>query len=470
MSSTDIIVTKRISQINQDARSFVLTGVVIAKNEPKYFESSSSQYVGNGSSSRGVLTLTIRDSDRDTINCTVWGSQLMIDSYDGMFHIGDVVNVTNPKVLPSAQDRGEQFNPRSTSQWSLSLGENGDSGIKLYEGAALEQFRKLVTVATVLSSDTYPLADIASGGQSITGQNVNVLVVVRAIRPRKQIVIAKTGKMKNLREVIVMDTSHGGMSMKFWNSEYIDRIDKWIPLTTVLLIMDVRIEYNQYHKSICLGMSGKTIITEDPAVEEADQLLLHVMRVPLSESDVAQSLFDGSVDPVNITTIMTVQQILDRAEGDLKGEEDQFTALCYAVISKFDLDGCSKIISRKCLTCKSLLRMTDQKCLRDECLPNPYNISKYFDIPVDITDHTGTLNNCRLVSQAAENTLNCNVDTFLKMGDVQKGKLKWRYLLERCALKLIIKRKSPIRFQSVYTIVECSVAKPQEVELKIKVY
>lgn len=122
------------------------------------------------------------------------------------------------------------------------------------------------------------------------------------------------------------------------------------------------------------------------------------------------------------------------------------------------------------LTCKSLLRMTDQKCPRDECLPNPYNISKYFDIPVDITDHTGTLNNCRLVSQAAENTLNCNVDTFLKMGDVQKGKLKWRYLLERCALKLIIKRKSPIRFQSVYTIVECSVAKPQEVELKIKVY
>ncbi|KXJ84433.1 hypothetical protein RP20_CCG008952 [Aedes albopictus] len=467
MSSTDIIVTKRISQINQDARSFVLTGVVIAKNEPKYFESSSSQYAGNGSSSRGVLTLTIRDSDRDTINCTVWGSQLMIDSYDGMFHIGDVVNVTNPKVLPSAQDRGEQFNPRSTSQWSLSLGENGDSGIKLYEGAALEQFRKLVTVATVLSSDTYPLADIASGGQSITGQNVNVLVVVRAIRPRKQIVIAKTGKMKNLREVIVMDTSHGGMSMKFWNSEYVDRIDKWIPLTTVLLIMDVRIEYNQYHKSICLGMSGKTIITEDPAVEEADQLLLHVMRVPLSESDVAQSLFDGTV---NITTIMTVQQILDRAEGDLKGEEDQFTALCYAVISKFDLDGCSKIISRKCLTCKSLLRMTDQKCPRDECLPNPYNISKYFDIPVDITDHTGTLNNCRLVSQAAENTLNCNVDTFLKMGDVQKGKLKWRYLLERCALKLIIKRKSPIRFQSVYTIVECSVAKPQEVEHKIKVY
>ncbi|XP_021707220.1 protein hold'em [Aedes aegypti] len=470
--SSEVVVTKRISQLNQESRNFLITGVIIAKSEPKFFESTPGKRSGSEySTGRGVLTVTIRDSDRDTINCTVWGSQVMIESYDGLFHIGDVVNVTNPKVLPSSQDKSEQFNPRSSSPFSLSIGEGGDSGIRLYEGTALDQFRKLVTVAPVLSSDTYPLADIASGGHSISGQNVNVLVVVRAIRPSKQIVIAKTGKLKNLREVIVMDASHGGMSMKFWNSEYVQRIDKWIPMTTVLLIMDVRIEYNQYHKSVCLGMSGKTIITEDPAVEEADQLLLHVMKAPLSESDFAQSLSAaGTVDPMNITTVMTVQQILDRAEGDLKGEEDQFTALCYAVVSRFDLDGCSKIISRKCLTCKSLLRMTDPKCPREECSPNPYNIHKYFDIPVDITDHTGTLNNCRLVSQAAENTLDCNIESFLKMGDVQKGKLKWRFLLERCALKLVIKRKSPIRFQSVYSIVECTIAKPQEVEFKIKVY
>ena len=32
---------------------------------------------------------------------------------------------------------------------------------------------------------------------------------------------------------------------------------------------------------------------------------------------------------------MTVQQILDRTEGDLVQEEDQFTALCYAVITRF---------------------------------------------------------------------------------------------------------------------------------------
>lgn len=295
--SSDVIVKKRINQLNQDTRNFIITGVIIAKNDPKFFESTSAQHSANDSSaSRGVMTVTVRDSDRDTINCTIWASHSTIDSYDSLFHIGDVVNITNPKVLSSSQDKSEQFNPRSTSPYSLTLGENGESGIKLYEGAGLQQMRKLVAVAPVIPSDTYPLADIAAGGQSINGQNVNVLVVVRSIRPRKQIVVAKTGKRKNLREVIVMDASHGGMSLKFWSNEYVERIDKWIPLTTVLLIMDVRIEYNQYYKSICLGMSGKTIITEDPAIEEADQLLLQVMKMPLQESDITHSLTSGTTD------------------------------------------------------------------------------------------------------------------------------------------------------------------------------
>lgn len=120
--------------------------------------------------------------------------------------------------------------------------------------------------------------------------------------------------------------------------------------------------------------------------------------------------------------------------------------------------------------CKTLLRISDNKCQREECQGTHYHININFDIPVDITDHTGTLANCRLMSQAAENTLHCKVEAFLKMGDAQKGKLKWRYLLERCAVKLVIKRKSPVRFQTLYTILDCSVASPKEVGSKIKVY
>ncbi|XP_058838630.1 protein hold'em [Topomyia yanbarensis] len=469
--SSDIVVTKRICQIDQESRNFILIGVIIAKSDPKFFESSSLRQGKDSTSARGVMTLTLRDSERDTINCTIWGSQLMIESYDSLFHIGDVVNITKPKVLASCHDRSEQFNPRSTSSFSLSLGEQDESKIKLHEGSRLDLMKKLVSVATVPASETYPLADISAGGQHINGQSVNILVVVRSVRPKKQIVIAKTGKLKYLREVILMDASHAGMSMKFWNNEFVERIDKWVPLTTVLLVMDVRVEFDQYYKFVCLGMSGRTIITEDPAIEDADKLLVHAMKHPcVQDFDATYSLSSSATDPVTITSVMTVQQILDRSEGDLKTEEEQFTALCYAVITKFDLDGCSRITGRKCVNCKTFLRISDSKCQKETCQSHLQNISVYFDIPVDITDHTGTLTNCRLMSQAAENTLNCKVDSFLKMGDAQKGKLKWRYLLERCSLKLIVKRKSPIRFQTLYSIVECSLANPQEVESKIKVY
>ncbi|XP_055628761.1 protein hold'em [Toxorhynchites rutilus septentrionalis] len=467
---TDVIVTKRINQISHDSRNFIIVGVIIAKSDPKFFDSASFSSGNDSGSARGVITLTIRDSERDTINSTIWGSQFIIDSYDSQFHIGDVVTITKAKVGPVGHDKSEQFKPTTTSAFSLSFAEQDGSRIKLYEGHDIDQFKRLLAVAPVPAAETYPLADIASGGQSISGRSVNVLVVVQNIRARKQIVIAKTGKIKYLREVIVMDASHAGMSMKFWNHEYVERIEKWIPLTTVLLITDVRIEYNQYYKAICLGMNSKTIVTEDPAIEEGDHLLVHAMKATGQDSDMTSSLTSNAIDPNTINSVMTIQQILDRAEGDLKDDQEQFAALCYAVITKFDLDGYSRITSRKCLNCKTMLRQSEERCNRTECLHNPYNISVYFDIPVDMTDHTGTLSNCRLTSQAAENTLNCKVEAFLKMSDLQKGKLKWRFLLERCALKFVIKRKSPIRFQTMVSIVECVIAKPQEVESKIKVY
>ncbi|XP_058463974.1 meiosis-specific with OB domain-containing protein [Malaya genurostris] len=469
--SSDIVITKRINKIDHESRNFLLIGVIIAKSDPKFFESSSMRSEKDSDTARGVITLTVRDSERDTINCTIWGSQVMIESYDSLFHIGDVVNIIKPKVLPSCHDRAEQFNPTTTSMFSLSLGEQEDCKIKLHEGSGIESMKKLVFVPTVPASETYSLADIAAGGQNINGQSLNILVAVRSVRPKKQIVVAKTGKLKYLREVILMDASHAGMSMKFWSNELIVRIDKWIPLTTILLIKDVRVEFDQYYKTVCLGMSGRTIITEDPAIEEADKLLVYVTKLSsVQDLDITCSLLSNTTDLATITSVMTVKQILDRAEGDLKTEEEQFTVLCYAVLTKFDLDGCTRIIGRKCFSCKTFLRISDSKCQREECQYNPPNVSVFFDIPVDITDHTGTLSNCSLMNQAAENTLKCKVESFLKMGDSQKGKLKWRFLLERCSLKLIVKRKSPIRFQTLYSIVECTVASPREVESKIKVY
>lgn len=170
---------------------------------------------------------------------------------------------------------------------------------------------------------------------------------------------------------------------------------------------------------------------------------------------------------------MTVQQILDRTEGDLVQEEDQFTALCYAVITRFDLDGCSRLVSERCAHCRSLVREPNGTCGKYDCpgqTTAPDAREPFFDIAVDVTDHTGTLTGCRMASRVAETVLCCDVATFLRQTDTQRTVLKWKYLLDRCAVRLIVKRRSAVRFHHLYSIVDCALADPAEVEAKLKVY
>jgi hypothetical protein len=53
----------------------------------------------------------------------------------------------------------------------------------------------------------------------------------------------------------------------------------------------------------------------------------------------------------SITNVMTVQQVLDRASAgsaDNSGGDDlQFTALLYCLLTKYDLDGCSQLTITK---------------------------------------------------------------------------------------------------------------------------
>ena len=44
---------------------------------------------------------------------------------------------------------------------------------------------------------------------------------------------------------------------------------------------------------------------------------------------------------------MTIRQIYDTAESDSNNDNDQFTALLYAVVTHLDLDGYSRILSKK---------------------------------------------------------------------------------------------------------------------------
>lgn len=50
---------------------------------------------------------------------------------------------------------------------------------------------------------------------------------------------------------------------------------------------------------------------------------------------------------VRISDVMTVQQINDKADGILRTDGDHFTAICYATVTKFDIDGPYDCVRRR---------------------------------------------------------------------------------------------------------------------------
>ncbi|XP_050080579.1 protein hold'em [Anopheles maculipalpis] len=480
MASAEISTVKTIAQINAEAHNFILVAVVIAKSNPRFFSGHSKHRdvheqdsTGSIETARGVLTLTLRDSARDTINCTVWGRADTIAHYDNAFAIGDVIDVNRPQVSSSVFGRSEQYSPTVTSPYGLTVNDQTQMAqlVRHEGGQDTARLQALLRVPLVQPSTTIPLADIVASGSGCNGETFNLLVVVRAVRAKRDIRVARSNEMKSFREVILMDSSHSGVVMKFWSESYIRWSEQWMPLKTVLLIVDARVEFSEYYKTICLAVDRKTIITQDPLLPQLNSLLAHAKSIPTQDIDVVCSLSSGTVDPTTINTVMTVQQILDRTEGNLVQEQDQFTALCYAVITRLDLDGPTRNVSKRCRNCRTLVRGQDAACPKSDC---PGHLTpgreSFFDLTVDITDHTGTLTGCRMVSRVAETVLECDVASFERQSDDQKTHLKWKFLLDRCAVKLIVKRRSAVRFQNLYSIVACTIADPAEVEAKLKVY
>ncbi|XP_052861429.1 protein hold'em [Anopheles cruzii] len=474
---------KKIGQLSEQTQNFALVALVIAKSDAHYFSGSprnGSRFVGEGAadsgSARGVLTLTLRDSDRDTINCTVWGTSDTMLRYEETIRIGTVVELHRPQIASTVYGRSEQYAPRVSSRYCLTVNEQSAEAVNVHTGEQVPFLRSLLTVPAVRPEETIPLADIVASGAGCSGETFCVLVVVRSIRPVRQIRIARRNEVKSFREVVLMDRSHSGVLLKLWSESYIRWADSWQPMATVLAIADARIEYSEYHKSIGLTIDRKTIVTQDPRGPEAGRLLQHAKTVPTNTVDVAYSLSSGTVDPSTINTIMTVQQIMDRAVGAYgTGEEDEFTALCYAVITRFDLDGPeARIVSQRCVHCRTFLPKQSTGCSKEDCTGR-YDTAAvppeaFFDITVDISDHTGTLAGCRMMSSIAESVLRCDVATFGRKSDAQRTALKWQYLLDRFALRLVVKRRTAVRFQHLFSIVGCTAVDPVELESKLKVY
>lgn len=257
-----------LRQLNYYVKNAQITALLICKQNSNKF------------GDRAVMEITIRDSVEDYVNCTIWGSEAFIESFNNL-KIGDLLTITYPQIKTGS---GENtiYSPQSSSIFSLIINEGcGDIILNsdFQEQQRLAQFAKIPITNGMKS--LVQLADIISiKSNSTTAKKfVDLLVCVRVKKQQRQIT-TKMGKKLTIREVIVFDQSCNGMLLNCFNEHYSEIAENWIPYNTILYLNDVLVEYSDFHHTAILKIAKKTLITEDPKIRKAYDLLMYSKRCP----------------------------------------------------------------------------------------------------------------------------------------------------------------------------------------------
>ncbi|KAK6637970.1 hypothetical protein RUM44_008394 [Polyplax serrata] len=457
-----------IGGLSPDVNNALIIAVLIAKQNYKTFISKK---VGE---EKGVWNFTLRDSPVDTINVTVWGSSDFIQNMYHVFNTGDVVEILNPRISfkqPGALDA--VFCPAVTSPFQLHLQENR-SNMLLYAEDDAECFRELLTIPTKASGDFLRLADVFSYGQAMKGEYVNLLVAVKSVcevSEIRNIRSKRDAKELICRHITVMDQSHLEFHITLWNEEIIQRSDSWRPRGTIIFFADVRLEWDNYRSAATANITARTVVTENPKTKEAIALRNYAKTAPIQPTAVLEYFAQNFVDANTINTVMTTAQILDKAYS--RSSMSHFTALLYVCITHMDLDGSETVTTFKCSKCSQVLD-DGRTCINSECftrgkrdLDNPLVT---FNLRINLTDHRGTLFNCRLTSPVADEIFGCSAEQYVRMSSQEKTRLKWNLLLARCEARVLVLTTSPERPQPLVSLVACKLSKISSVASKLPFY
>lgn len=129
-----------------------------------------------------MWTFTLRDSENDTINVTVWGSVQYVNNLAKMFQIGSVVDVINPKVIArKIGDKNEIFVPTVSSPYSLTVNENA-ALIQEHEYSDRSDYEALLNLPIRNISNLRCLSSIMENLEALLNQFVDVVLVVTFVR------------------------------------------------------------------------------------------------------------------------------------------------------------------------------------------------------------------------------------------------------------------------------------------------
>ncbi|KAG5327146.1 MEIOB protein, partial [Pseudoatta argentina] len=445
---------QEIRSLQDGSPNTFVIGVIINSTNVKTFVASRARF---NTGERGVWTFTLRDSEEDFINVTVWGSTEYVKKLSSTFIIGSVVEVISAKIVKrNPSDKNEQFMPSTSSPFTLIINE-GTALIQNHDAPTREQYKDLLMRPVKNVTSAKSLKTILDNIDALCDCFVDLLVVVTFIADARNI-MTRDGRSLTCRNFEVADGSTDNtVSLMLWDKDWIERSACWEPKKTILFLINARIAYDEYKKKTTLSISRRTLITECLNVPQAVDIMNAVQHY--DPDSICSDPF-AIPNPETITTVMTVQQItekLQKNKATAEGERLQFATIVRASVTEMNLDGPLKdVISIKCALCKKSVADVQDSCMNLTCpsgngMRTPLNTVK-FNVKINLKDDTGYLIGCRLTDDIAERVLGYTVDEFQTMTVEKRSELKWLYLLEKCDVRLYILGPTSVFSRTLYKV------------------
>ncbi|XP_058650690.1 meiosis-specific with OB domain-containing protein isoform X3 [Onychostoma macrolepis] len=452
-----------ISDLNINITHSKVVGVIIGKTDSRGFPDRK-----NAGSERFTFSFTIKDSPEHFINVSAWGNEEYIQGLSSRFQIGDcassvLVVIENPLVVTKDYEKEERFCPSTPSTYRLLLTET-HSSIRICSDLETEaRILPLFHMPIKDSRDFYSLGDITANGESLDGRIINILAAVQSIGEEKFFTKSDGRKGQRLEIKLFDDT---GKSFPFvcWDKETIRLAQTLTQRETVLFIADARITLDSFRNCMIATATSKTIITLNPDTAEANQLYTCIRELIEAGGLDDQDILSGDdVQLDSISDVLTVEKLKARSQE----HAEVFHCIIFGFITSLELNSSiSKVIRKRCAKCKFRINEESQTCSNDAC-PNQgqqLQATEGFDLLVDISDHTGTVQSCNLAGTVAEKTLGCKTEEFLHLSESQRMTLKWQFLLERCKIYLKVFTSARSRSGMRARILSCALTDPVEVK------
>ncbi|XP_073947276.1 meiosis specific with OB domains hold'em [Choristoneura fumiferana] len=375
----------RLNNLNINLKNAFIVGIIIAKNKPRIFGSKKR----NGES-RGVTSFTLRDSDVDTIYIDVWGSEYYVITFYERFLVGDVVEISSPKI--SVKGGSEMFKPLTSSPFELCLNE-GMSDVAIHTGDSFTSFLPLLHIPSKPSAAYHGLGEVMKLPEQSNNVYVDLLVVVKSVKPVKNIK-TKAGVDMSVRSVDLVDnTTPASVVLDIFDIDTIQRAEEWRPLESVLFIADARVSWRG---RVAVQVCARSVVTHQPHTADAEALLLYVRNQANTRGGEAAAWAAWGGERA---AAASVAQVRDRLATGAP-----FCASLHALLTHLDL----------------------------EDLVTEENIE---ELRVRFADHTGELN-ARLPLNTLDETIGYSAAQLKALSPDERAMIRWKVLLEQCNVKL----------------------------------